>query len=578
MNATTRRNILSLLLGAQPRPEHGDQGGGAGGSSDPAGPGPGAVPVAGSDGTTPHEDLVLHNGKIRTFDDRNHQVSAVAISQGRIVATGSSLGQVQHAVPGNPRVIDLKGHVAVPGMIEGHVHFVSLAIRPGYHVVIENARDIKGIQTLLAKRRVGVPTGQFITAMGGWHPNMFAEHRLPTLAELDAAVPDRPVLLYQGFTGPAWTNSLGKAYFEAAAVPSVVAADGTIAAGANAEAALYNVRLTQTFADRKRSTLDAQGYAASVGITAVIDEVGFPIPGPPLPNQALSNFDGFRCYDAWLALHAQGKSLIRLQANFLHNQNDINLPELSQRLKNQYQLYGDDQVMTGGIGEWGAPGDGVGPVWAKAQQLIAQAQWRNNNRALSLASFQAEVEGYEAVNAQYDITGLRWRIDHVPVVTKDLLDRMVALGGGVQCGAFSYVSGVGPAAGAPFRTILDHGIKAGIHQDGVHIAPLNPWYGIYYATTGRNALGVLINDGQQITRDEAVRLYTRDNAWFLNMEDRLGTIETGKLGDLVVLDKDYRTVSDEGLKDLQPILTVVGGKVVFDSGALNPPSPKGPHR
>jgi predicted amidohydrolase YtcJ len=138
----------------------------------------------------------------------------------------------------------------------------------------------------------------------------------------------------------------------------------------------------------------------------------------------------------------------------------------------------------------------------------------------------------------------------------------------VQCGAFSYVSGTGTAAGAPFRTILDHGIKAGIHLDGVHIAPLNPWFGVYYATTGRNALGALINDGQQITRDEAVRLYTSQNAWFLNMEGKLGTIETGKLGDLVVLDRDYRTVSDAELTRIRPILTAVGGQVVHDSGDL----------
>jgi predicted amidohydrolase YtcJ len=121
------------------------------------------------------------------------------------------------------------------------------------------------------------------------------------------------------------------------------------------------------------------------------------------------------------------------------------------------------------------------------------------------------------------------------------------------------------SAGAPFRTILDHGIKAGMHLDGVHIAPLNPWFGVYYASTGRNALGNVINVGQQITRDEAVRLYTRENAWFLNMEDKLGTLEVGKLGDLVVLDRDYRTVSDDDLKRIRPVLTAVGGQIVHDA-------------
>jgi predicted amidohydrolase YtcJ len=518
--------------------------------------------------TVPQGDLILHNGKIRTFDDRDRTVSGVAVAQGRIVGAGLSLGRLKQLVSRDAKVIDLRGHTVIPGMIEAHVHFVSLAIRPGYHVVIENAEDIAGIQRLLAARRRGVPEGQFVTAMGGWHPNMFAERRLPTLAELDAAVPDRPVLLFQGFTGPAVTNSAGKAVLEAAAVPSVVGADGSIAAGANATAALYNVRLTQTFEDRKRSTLDAMTYAAGVGITSVQDHVGFPSLGPPAPGQFLSNFDHYRMYDSWLALHREDRTFIRLQTNFLHNQNDIDLPELTQRLNNQFQLFGDDLMMTGGIGEWGAPGDGSGPVWAKAQQLIAQAGWRNTNRALSLAALEAEIAGYEAVNAQHDITGLRWRIDHVPVVTTALLDRLQALGGAVQCGTYSYVAGGGPAAGAPFRTILDHGIKAGIHLDGVHIAPLNPWYGVYYAVTGRNALGALVNDGQQITRDEAVRLYTRENAWFLNMEDKLGTIENGKLGDLVVLDRDYRTTGDEGLKRIKPILTTVGGTIVHDSGDL----------
>jgi predicted amidohydrolase YtcJ len=532
-----------------------------------ADPGTGSAPFSTVEGTVPRGSLILHNGTIRTFDDQDRTVSGVAIADGRIVGVDLSLGELTQLVPGNPTVIDLKGRTVIPGMIEAHVHFVSLAIRPGYHVVIENARNIAEIQAMLAARRADVPEGQFITAMGGFHPNLFAEVRLPTLAELDAAVPDRAVLLFQGFTGPAVTNSVGKAFFEAAAVPSVVNADGSMT-GANASRALYNLRILQSFDDRKRSTLDAMAYSASVGITAVLDEVGFPQVGPPTPTQALSNFDHYHMYDSWRALHNEGQTFIRLQTNFLHNQNDPALPELTQRLRNQFQLYGDDLLMTGAIGEWGAPGDGTGAAWTRAQELIAQARWRNNNRALSLAQLQNQIAAYEALNAQYDISGLRWRIDHVPVVTTELLDRLQAIGGAVQLGAFSFMAGGGTAAGAPFRTVLDHGIKAGIHLDGVHIAPLNPWFGVYYASTGRNALGNVINVGQQITRDEAVRLYTRENAWFLNMEDKLGSIEVGKLGDLVVLDRDYRTVSDEELKRIKPILTTVGGQIVYDSGEL----------
>jgi hypothetical protein len=97
---------------------------------------------------------------------------------------------------------------------------------------------------------------------------------------------------------------------------------------------------------------------------------------------------------------------------------------------------------------------------------------------------------------------------------------------------------------------------------------MNPWLHMYYATTGVNARGVLINDGQQISREEVLRLYTADNGWFLREEDRLGTIEVGKLGDLVVLNDDYFAVPDEGLKDIRSVLTVVGGEVVHDEGVL----------
>jgi predicted amidohydrolase YtcJ len=122
--------------------------------------------------------------------------------------------------------------------------------------------------------------------------------------------------------------------------------------------------------------------------------------------------------------------------------------------------------------------------------------------------------------------------------------------------------------GPPFRTILEHGIQAGIHGDGVHIAPLNPWSHIYFTVTGRNSFGAQVNGDQQLTRQEALRLFTRNNSWFLRMEDKIGSIETGKLADLVVLDRDYFTVPEEQIKQVRSVMTVVGGKVVHQTGAV----------
>ena len=524
-------------------------------------------------GPSPAQDLILVNARIHTMDARNTVARTVSIRNGRFASVGDTPPPRR---PGD-QVIDLRGMTVVPGLIEPHVHIVSLANRPGYHTILENTRSIRDIQGVLAARRKDVPDGQWITSMGGWHPNQWKEHRHPTRQELDEAVPDRPVLLYERFTGPCATNSMGKAFFDKMdAAPPVhpdikpvkVSDSGAIAAagfagGGPSASALFHLRRLQTFDDKLRSTMDAMRYAASLGLTTHLDQVLFPTPGPLHPSQILSNLDQYRMYDPWLALHRDGKTIVRLQTNFLQNQNDPALPELKERLRNQFQYFGDDMMMTGSIGEWAAP-LGSGAVWREAQRLVAQAGWHNENSVHNIPELTQVVEAYEAVNKDFDITKQRWVVHHVPVVTKDLLDRLRALGCGVQMGAFQWVTSSDPkvVVGAPFRTILDHGIQAGIHGDGVHIAPLNPWAHIYFATTGVNSFGDRVNGDQQITREEALRTFTRANSWFLRMEDRIGTIEVGKLADLVVLDRDYFTVPEKQIPDIRSIMTVVGGKIV----------------
>ena len=521
----------------------------------------------------------LVNGKIHTMDTANRVVNTITIRHNRIVAVG---GPAPKAGPG-VRVINLGGRTVVPGLVEPHIHIISLGNRPGYHTILENTTSIREVQEALAARRKDAPAGAWITSMGGWHPNQWAEHRHPTLAELDAAVPDRPVLLYERFTGPAVTNTMGKAFFDATdAAPPVhpdikkinVAANGAIAAvgfagGGPSASALFLLRRMQTFEDKKRSTLEAMRYSASVGLTANLDQVLFPTPGPLHPNQILSNLDQYRMYDAWLELHREGRTIVRLQTNFLQNQNDPALPELKERLRNQFQFFGDDMMQTGSIGEWAAPLNS-GAVWREAQRLVAQAGWRNENAVQNLAGLTQVVEAWEAVNREFNITKLRWVVHHVPEVNADLLSRLKALGCGVEMAAFRWVTSSDPkvVAGPAFRTIVDHGIQAGIHGDGVHIAPLNPWQHIYYATTGINSFGDQVNPGQHLTRVEALRLFTRDNSWFLRMEDKIGSLEPGKLADLAVLDRDYFAVPDAGIKKIRSVLTMVDGKVVHNAGIV----------
>src|SRR5438552_2017893 len=559
-----------------------------------------AAAAQGAESGGSKDELTFVNGRIHTMDDDNSVVSSVAIRDGRFVAVGNA------ANPGpGSNVINLHGRTVVPGLIESHTHFVSLANRPGYHVAQwELASNVAEVLALLAARRRDVPAGQFITAMGAGTPRMFAELRLPTLAEIDSAVSDRPVFLYQGGGGPARTNSEGKKFFENVtsplAGPCVVGADGSLAtvAGVNhANRALYHLRIRQTFEDKKRSALDAQAFSASVGITAVLDQTLVavatgtldPASLDPQPTHPLFTLNHYRMYDAWLALHREGRSFIRLQMNFLHNQPfisalgdlDHQLPELRERLKNQFFFFGDDMVRTGAIGEWAGPfATPSSPdnyaVWYESQRLVAKAGWRNENAQAgtptSSAAIEQVVSTYEAMDREFGIKNLRWGLQNAAFTTPHHLARLKALNCGVSMSVFTWLNGV-PCAdvlplGPLYPQIIASGIPAGLHEDGVHIAPHNPWFAMHYATTGLNVLGQQINPGQQISRQQALYAYTRANAWYLNRENDLGSIEVGKLADLVVLDRDYFSVSDTDMRRTRPVLTVVDGEIVYDAGVL----------
>ena len=546
--------------------------------------------------------LVLTNGRIHTMDDQNSIVHAVRITNGRFSAIGRNADADR-----NDRTINLHGRTVVPGLIESHTHFVSLANRPGYHVAQwELANNLAEVLAMLAARRASTPPGQFITAMGAGTPRMFAEQRLPTLQEIDAVVPDYPVFLYQGGGGPARVNTLGKQFFETVssplAGPCVVGADGSLAtvAGVNhANRALYHLRVRQSFDDKKRSAIDAQAFSASVGVTAVLDQTLVAVATgtlnpetlDPQPTHALFNLNHYRMYDAWIALHAEDRNLIRLQMNFLHNQGYLaalgpiselskQLPELRERVKNQFQLFGDDMLRTGGIGEWAAPfalptNPDNYAVWLEAQRVCAKARWRNENAQagspINTDAIEQVVSTYEQMDAEFGIKDLRWGLQHADFATPAQLARLKALNCAVSTSGFRWTSNPradGLPVGPLFPQILASGIPMGLHEDGVHIAPHNPWFALHYATTGLNYQGVQINPGQQISRQQALYAYTRGNAWYMNREDELGSIEAGKLADLVVLDRDYFTVSDADMRRTRPLLTVVDGRIVHDTGVL----------
>jgi hypothetical protein len=527
----------------------------------------------GKDDCDGRQALRIVNGRIHTMDARNSVVSAVLIRDGRFLAVGRDARDHTECT----RTIDLRGRTAVPGIIDNHNHIVLLGLRPGFDTRLENANSIQEVLDTLAAKTSDVPAGEWITSLGGFHINQFvpppAAPRYPTLAELDSVTPQHPVLLLQGFNGPSATNSLGKAFFETFGV--TVAANGAIAAGNNSLIALNALRGLQTLASQKRGTIDAMAYAAGVGVTTHLDQGGFPSAGNS--TDGLANFDRYRAFDALQALYQEGKLTNRIRINFLHLEEDPLTPELQARLLNVFPNFGDDMLRILGIGEFTAgpfflPG---GAAWQNGTRLVARAGWRNENHSLSATDYKIIIENWKLIHDELVAAGntdgiskLRWVVAHVPFIDPEYLAKLKALGGGVSVlGGWRWLSGTATQNGPPFRTILQSGIRVGMSSDGMQISPMNPWIGMYYAVTGKNARGELINAGQTLTREEVLRLYTADNGWFLNEEGRIGTIEEGKYADLIVLSENYfdpRRVPDEAIKDVHSVLTIVDGKVVHD--------------
>ena len=543
----------------------------------------------------PHADpdLILTNGRIHTMDGSNRVVSVVAIKDGKFLEVGNGAHWAQGR---QTTVIDLRGKTVVPGIIDNHNHLVLMGNRPGYHTPLENALSIADAQAIYAARVNQVPAGAWITTIGGFHwnhlyatPGVKGTGRMPTLAELDAAAPNNPVFAMISFSGPGVTNSLGRSILQGQGVP--VSDTGVIAGGAPTGRSLLYLRQTLlTPETRRRGVIDCMNYAASLGVTTHIDQGAFQAANTEADGAASE--DNYTMHFPFLETYAEGKGIVRLRINFLHMETNPDTPELRERLKNAFPFLGDDMVRTGGIGEFIAQGAATGAPFINAARKVAAAKWRAEVHSLGRrnaptsppADFELQISAFEAVNNEFPgvIRDKRWVIAHVPGITQEWIDRFQAIGGNLSLTGWQYLAGSDPTinnpntpskyAGPPFRMIVDSsrrpdGIHAGMSSDGMQIAPMNPWIHMYYATTGMNAVGNVINKGQQITRQEVLSLYTKQNGWFVAEEDQLGSIEEGKLADLVVLNHDYFSENTDLFK-IRSDLTVVDGEVVYNSGAL----------
>lgn len=522
---------------------------------------PGYASPRASQAAGPGDDILFVNGRIHTFDDSGSVVDAVRVHGGRFVAVG------QDAIRQGPAKgkIDLGGRTVIPGIIDSHNHIALVANRPGHWVGLEDVFTHEDAIARLTAKAESVPAGELVTSLGPVVAMQFPGNRLPNLTALNA-VP-RPVMIMAEQGGNA-VNQAAVDYFAAKGIAISINAAG-YPTGPGIGLALQRLRTEMTPQERERNALAALDYYAGLGITTHLDEGAFHV---DTPGTAIWNENAYTLHNGLLALDRSERLPVRVRFDYLEEDSTAELPRLTARLKNAFPFYGNDMMRSGGIGEFTVSGFGGGavaiggPIWLAAAKAVARAGWRNENHSLSANDIAQIVAGWEAVNAEVPIGDLRWVVSHVPNITADHVNRLKAMGVGVKVGWGPTRTGTN--LGPKHRMIIDSGIRVGYHSDGGDITAINPWLNFFTMITGRNLAGNFVwEPGQQVTREEAIRLATRDNTWFIG-EDDLGGIKPGNHADLVVLDRDFFSVPEDQLAATRSILTMVGGDVVHTTGEL----------
>jgi predicted amidohydrolase YtcJ len=522
-------------------------------------------------------DTILINGKIATVDDRFTMAQALAIKDRRIIASGSNDAVRKHA-GASTKVIDLKGRTVVPGLIDNHSHWIRAAEHDElrFDGVTTRAQAVK----MLAERLATKKPGEWVVVLGGWSEEQFTDEvRGFPLAELDAIAPNNPVVL-QSIYRHSYLNSTalkmakiddstpnppgGTIEKDAAGkITGVVRGAGGVAFVAgkvplkDRDAWLDNTRKLAT-------------YLNSLGITAWGDAGGRGM-GPKhyQPYQDLADRDELNVRVFWTTIR-QPVNTAEVDKVLLE------IPSLKPFQGNDYfdHIGWGETVYRPLTTQLLSRGGNTKPEDLAQMMRIVRALAEKgiylNSHVEMVNVIDAFLDQYEALNREAPIRGLRWSFSHLDQITDAQLARMKKLGMNAQIHSRPLIQGVlmhrihGEAAWdmPPFRRVQDSGITWGLGSDATAVTTSNPFYTLSFAVTGKMIGGHHVNR-QSVTREEALIAHTRSNALILFQEGNLGSLAPGKYADLLVLDRDYFTVPADQIKDIKPLMTMVGGRVVY---------------
>lgn len=517
-------------------------------------------------------DLLLVNGRIVTVDERFAIAEAVAVEGEHIVAVGAS-GEVEALAGPGARTIDLEGRTVIPGLIDNHMHLLRAGTTWLREVRLDGVSSRTRALEMLREKAEATPRGEWIATLGGWTVDQFADDGRPlSRAELDAAAPDHPVLMqasyYRGYLN---TLALERFGLAGGAGPDWLVRDAAGNPTGEVEAAGIRALAGRLPAPSRREI--------EAGTAAMIAD---------LNAAGLTAFGSAGCPPEVLELYRERADAGELGVRVFcitgpsarsREQVDRILPRIA-----EIPLFqGDHWIDHVAYGE-GVYGPLHDPMFARTNPRRDDLdQWRRIVAAIARAglplhvhaNFRATIHAFldeiERVHRDVPVRNLRWAFAHANELDASHIERMKGLGMYAAVHPWAVINGrinreiFGDDAlrMPPLRTIEDSGITWGFGSDGSRANQILPFTTLGWAVTGRMVGGDTVLE-ETIDREEALIAHTRKNAYLIFQEDRLGSIEAGKLADLVVLDRDYLTVPADEIKDIRPVMTIVGGRVVHD--------------
>ena len=533
-------------------------------------------------------ELILMNGKILTVDKDFSIQEAVAIAGGRFVAVGSD-GEMRRWRGPHTRVIDLGGRTVIPGLIDSHIHATVAGLSWDSDLHWELKKSLAdGLRQIAAAARTK-PPGSWIVVGGGWVPTQFAERRFPTRADLDAVAPKNPVYVQYLRQGAL----LNTAALIAAGInrntpdppggrferdPSTGEPTGLVQ-GVAAAAYAHRKIPPPDLGQMRQSFRDCFRELNRLGVTSVID---FQTGSVTFAHRRL------------LSDMARNRDLtLRMNYYVAPSGDGDELEQLRTAAAEVKQLVNNEMFRFGGFGETLVRGTSDGDVLSNPNGITidstAKEKFREVVRFLAKGGFNFHLHAthdntakqlldvLEEVDREAPLEHQRIAFAHLEDATAETIARILKLGGGISVQDRLLLTGErnlelwGAKArnAPPLRSLLEARVPLGAGTNAFLSGNYSPMYALWWLVTGKTIAGTpLRKHSQNVTREEALRMYTVGGAWFTFEEDRKGSIEIGKFADLAVLSADYLTVPEEQIPNLESVLTVVGGRVVYAAGGF----------